>query len=450
METIVYMLLTSLPCHCIVLFQYWDFPWRSRKLAIVLAVLNTCLKLAVMRLALSSGWPLRPLEIAISVLGAAIYFCLLRVSWSKLLFTYVLVLDYLIVVRGISSFLGVSLFSSGSQSWQSSLVCVALYLLTLPWLLWSFRRTARMVYHTDAPELWRTIWLAPALTSAVVLLYTDAFDPESVGTWSFLLARFILLACVLVVYSSLLRSLDGLRQRAILEERARQDENILALQRSQYAELRTHMEEIRRARHDLRQHQNVIRSFLDTGDIQALRAYLHMQEEVAGEPPIRLYCKNYAMNLLISYYAWQLRNQDIPFEVQSDLPEELSVPEPDLCVILGNLLENGLEACAGQDQPWLRLSLRQSGPRAVAILADNSCAAPPAVLGNGTFRSRKGPREGIGTQSVRYIARKYNGTADFSWSGGVFRASVFLNPAPASSAAAAEPLSSERNREQKA
>lgn len=46
----------------------------------------------------------------------------------------------------------------------------------------------------------------------------------------------------------------------------------------------------------------------------------------------------------------------------------------------------------------------------------------------GSFRSTKHEGEGIGTQSIRYIAQQYNGAADFRWEDGMFYASVFLNP----------------------
>ena len=413
MEPLFYVLCTSLPCHIIVFFQYWDFPWRSKRLAAALACANILVKMWVVYGCLQAGQSIRGIEFLFSFSGALIYCLLIRVSRFKLLFTYVLVLDYLVVVRGIASFAGVRIFSASAQSWQSSVVCLVLYLLSLPWLLRYFHRTARQVYLSDAPKLWRIIWLVPTLTTIAVLLYTDAFDDDSTQSLAFLIARLSLLVCMLAVYAMLLQAMEELRQRAVLEEQARQNERILTLQRAQSAHLQAHMEEIRRARHDLRQHQNVIRSYLDAGDEAALRAYLEAQSKALPPDTLHRYCGNYAVNMLLNHYAGNFAQAGIDFTFQVDLPDTLAAAEPDVCVLLGNLLENAQEACEGQEEPYVRLAARVTGTRAIAIVADNSAPTPPRVREDGTFLSHKREGSGIGTQSIRYIAQRYGGTADF-------------------------------------
>lgn len=427
MESMFYVLCTSLPCHIIVIFQYWDFSWRSKRVALTLALVNILLKMWAVYGCLQMGWVVRTVEVLFSVSGALIYIFSIHISPAKLLFTYVLVLDYLIVVRGVASFLAVRLWQTGAQSWVSKSVCVVMILLTLPWLLRYLRRTAGLLQQGDSPSLWRSIWLAPALPSVVVLAYTDAFDESSAGNWSSLLARLSLLACVFVVSYVLLQTLNGLQRQAALEEQARQNERILTLQRSQYARLRTHMEEIRRARHDLRQHQHVIQSFLDSGDDENLRAYLQAQTVSMPADGLRQYCRNYAVNLLLNHYAGQYIQMGIDYEFQVELPEGLKTAEPDVCVVVGNLLENAQEACAGQKEPYVRAVARLTGLHALTIIVDNTAPQPPQVGRDGALLSSKAPDRGVGTQSIRYIAQQYGGTADFRWEKGMFLASVFLN-----------------------
>lgn len=252
MDTLFYLLCTSLPCHIIVFYQYWDFPWRSKKLAAGLACANVLLKMWTAHWLLHMGMNTRGMEFFFSFLEAMIYFLLLKVYRFELLFTYVLILDYLIVIRGIASFLSIRLFFADAQSWQSSFFCLLIYLVTMPFVLCYFRKAACQVYQTHAPALWRTIWLVPALSSAIVLIYTDAFQENTAGSWTFLTARLSLMVCVIVVCFMLLRALNNFQRQAALEEQARQNEYILSLQRSQYANLQSYMEEVRRARHDLR------------------------------------------------------------------------------------------------------------------------------------------------------------------------------------------------------
>ena len=233
---------------------------------------------------------------------------------------------------------------------------------------------------------------------------------------------------IMVVCYVLMRSLDGLKKRAALEEQARQMENILNLQRAQYAQLQEYMEETRRASHDLRQHRNIIRSYLESGNEARLREYLNANADSGPGDGFCTWCRNYSVNMLLNHYAGRLRAQGTEFEFSFDLPEGLAVPEPDLCVVLGNLLENALEACAGQEGGFVRAAARLTGSSAMTIAVDNSSPHPPKAAPDGSLLSTKHRGECIGTSSIRQIALQYRGKADFNWQDGVFRAAVFLNP----------------------
>lgn len=68
------------------------------------------------------------------------------------------------------------------------------------------------------------------------------------------------------------------------------------------------------------------------------------------------------------------------------------------------------------------------GQRAFTLIVDNTAPVPPVQQNNGAFLSSKHIGEGIGTQSVQYIAARYGGMADLRWENGTFHASVFFNP----------------------
>ncbi len=430
-ESFFYVLCTTLPSHIIAFAQFWDYPWRSKKLAVTLISANLLFKMLTMIGAMQNGWNTRVIELLISLVGAAIYFFFIRADKFKLLFSYVLIIDYLVVVRGIASFISTRLLHSDFQSWQASMICIVIYLLTLPWMMHFFRKMSFRIYQTDAPAVWHTIWLIPALTTLVVLLFTNTYRADSAENWRALLARLSLMCSTLVVCFILVRTMSEIGRKAALEEQNRQNQYILSLQRSQFAALQDHIEQIRRARHDLRQHQNIIQAFLDSGNTDAMRAYLRELSDSAAVDSPRVFCRNYPINLLLNHYAGVCDQLHIPFECVAALPEKLPAGEPDVCVVIGNLLENALHACTGQPQPWVRIVIKMvPGQCGLTILADNSAPVPPKTRADGSFISDKGENSGIGTQSVQYIAKQYGGTADFHWEDGRFMASVFLNLPP--------------------
>lgn len=119
-------------------------------------------------------------------------------------------------------------------------------------------------------------------------------------------------------------------------------------------------------------------------------------------------------------------------------------------MLLGNLLENELDACAAMrthspvenrlpedpaktntpttDSPcFIRINAQQTGNSMFCLTVDNSSPCPPEMEGE-QFRSGKHAGFGIGTASVRLIAERYHGDSRFEWKDGVFYASVMLNP----------------------
>ena len=121
-------------------------------------------------------------------------------------------------------------------------------------------------------------------------------------------------------------------------------------------------------------------------------------------------------------------NAGTTLEIQAQMEKEIPVPEPEFCVLLGNLLENAVDACRENDESGaIKVHIRQTGTSLIAITVDNPCRKPPVLEGK-RFLSTKHSGPGIGTQSIRLIAERHRGDARFEWKNGMFYASVILIP----------------------
>ena len=107
------------------------------------------------------------------------------------------------------------------------------------------------------------------------------------------------------------------------------------------------------------------------------------------------------------------------------ISENTGIEETDLSVLVGNLLENALEACkteAGGDKKIVTRATADRGSLCVTI--DNTF--------HGTLKHQRDEKLvftkhrglGLGTESVRCIAEKYKGTCRFKAKDGMFYASV--------------------------
>jgi len=249
----------------------------------------------------------------------------------KTLFLYVFLFDYTVVVRGSAYFIEARLFYSPTlvfDSPRSILINLLLLAVTMPFMVTFLARTKDLIFHTDAPSLWHVIWMLPAFTTVIVMMYTADISPENVYQFRFFFSRVLLILGMFGVYQVLLQSLDVIRHEAAMAEQATQQENLLALQRTQYSQLTRHMEETRQARHDLAQHLRIINSYLTTGSEDALREYVAHYEQSLPPDTSRTWCKNYAVNTLIHYYYEESEKSGIDFTASLSLPAELPIGEP--------------------------------------------------------------------------------------------------------------------------
>lgn len=219
----------------------------------------------------------------------------------------------------------------------------------------------------------------------------------------------------------------------------------LELQRLQYRSMAEHDDRIKAQRHDLRHQLTVLRTLSEDKD--RLRAYIDgLIAQIPGDRETLL-CENYAVNAVAAHYTALARQAGIDISLGLAVPAELEGgQEIDLCVIVGNLLENALEACSRQgtgretapaedpaespaggpdtQAPFIRVSSRlQHGVLTLAV--DNSFDGVLQAK-DGVFLSAKREGEGTGLPSVRAVAEKYGGGARFTAEGGIFAASVYL------------------------
>lgn len=432
-NSLVSQLVSIIPSHFLAYYAFRDhLKIRIWKIVALISLIHGSTTV-LYSFSAAAGHPRRELEFLAIPFIMLLFFACVQADKFKLLFLYVFTTDYLMIVRGVAAFIGVWVLHDQSlllYAPANPLIQLGVLIVSYPFMLRFFDSAKNRVLQIDAPDFWRTAWMVPFLTTSIVLIYTGAFTFEQVQSWQFLLTRLFLLICMFLVYSSLLRSLDTVRRQAALTEQTALQENMLVLQQNQYDQLLRYMDQIRTARHDMRHHLETVRAYLDAGDLEGLGSYLDSYGEKLPANTQQLFCKNFAVNAVLNFYAEASRREQTEFTANVNLPDVLPVSEPELCALLGNLLENALDACRNvtESAPFIRMGGYADGNH-VVITVDNSCENTP-VERDGRFLSSKHSGYGIGTFSVRSTAERTGGAAEFSCEDGVFYASVLLYGQP--------------------
>lgn len=360
----------------------------------------------------------------------AMAFLLIRESFSRLMFTWLLFLAWQLFVLGNGNYIESRFFGACSDQHPYlvyNIARVAVYLLTCPILLPFFNRTILGALKIEDKTMWRYFWKIPLFSTLFGLLYCTVTNVYSYASWQFLVSRYLMLLGALYVSFVTLKVMETSRSRMQFEEALKYSDRNLLTQKKQFDTLAAHMDETRRARHDLRQHLTAVQSYIDRDDRKGLSEYIDIYKDKLPADTLEYFCANSVVNAVISYYAAQARNAGTAFSAKTAYPKDCPVSDTDMTVLLGNLLENAVEACKRDtaDTKFIKLRVKQKGESMLLIMVDNSCVSTVAFE-DGTPLSSKRDGVGIGVASVREIAARYGGVAMFEQKGGVFYASVRL------------------------
>lgn len=364
------------------------------------------------------------------LVNLAFSFLLIKDSFPKLMFTYLLQVAWAFFVYGNANFIESRYFWDFSDLHPYLIYNIArvlIYLITCPLMLNFFFHTVKSALNIEDDFMWRHLWKIPLFSAMFGLLYCFSDDVYAYATWQFMISRYLMLFGACYVSYVALKVLEISRNKTQLETALDYADRNLQTQKKQYESLAVHMDEIRQARHDLRQHLTVVQSYVEQDDKAGLKEYISLYKSQLPPDTLELYCRDDVVNAIICCYAAQAHDSKIRFDAMVDYPDNCSISATDITVLLGNLLENALEACKREkaDQKFIKLRIKQRDSLAILILIDNTCVKP-AVFQGETPLSSKRKGNGIGIFSIREIAARYDGSTQFKQEDGVFYTSVYL------------------------
>lgn len=431
-ELLLNELLSTFPFHFLAYIPFYKKLKYSPLETVLLVCMCQIFYLGIFTILILAGFSSVWVQyLAVPIFG--VLFCLLvQADRGMILFFYMFILDYLLVIRAAAFCICEKLFGFNFFSWQSGFITLFLILCTILLMVKAMSHITKGLCSVSVPSFWRTAWLLPCSVTLILLLLTGDIRNGTV-TISALLARVLLLICMFLISHFMILFIQQLKEQLETNTRNQAMERLLQIQHDQYSMLQARIAENRRARHDFRQHLRVIQDCVKRGDLEDLKSYLAEYEKQFPSHSDHIYCNSYAVNAILAFYADKAENHNIRLDVKIQMSDTPVIPETEFCVLLGNLLENALDACqtgrpeSETSQPFIRVCAIQTGTSTLSITVDNTSVFKPTWI-NEKLVSTKAAGSGIGTESIRMIAEQYRGDARFEWKDGVFYASVMLNP----------------------
>lgn len=199
-----------------------------------------------------------------------------------------------------------------------------------------------------------------------------------------------------------------------------------ALMEHQYEEIKSVYLDMRGWRHDYHNHMQVMKAQLALGQTEEMGAYLDQLEQELDRVDTFVRSGNLMVDAILNSKLTLARRQKVAVNCKAKAPKQLSVEDVDLCVILGNLLDNALEACAlvAEESRFLRIYMAVN-KRQLYLSVQNAAQEEPDFEAR-HYITRKRGNHGLGMKRVQAAVDKYGGYLRLANESGIFAAEVTM------------------------
>ena len=209
------------------------------------------------------------------------------------------------------------------------------------------------------------------------------------------------------------------------------DRRIAAYQRElieiHYAEVENMYRQMRGWRHDYRSHIQVLKAHAAREDWDAVRAYLDMLETDLSTVDTVVKTGNPMADAILNSKISLARSKHIPVRADASIPVALQISQLDLCVIIGNLFDNAIEASLAlpEEERLIRVYIDMKGSQ-LYISFTNFAAGDRRVKQGGRFRTTKGEGHGFGLVRIDTIVDRLGGYLSRNSEDGAFTTEILL------------------------
>lgn len=192
-------------------------------------------------------------------------------------------------------------------------------------------------------------------------------------------------------------------------------------------EVRSIHSEMRGYKHDFHHHLQAIRGQLEAGEIDRAIAYIDRLDETLKSMDTLLKTGNVTVDAILSTKIANAKAEGISVTVDANISDSLTLTDLEISIIIGNLLDNAIEACRNADgEKFIRLSLHMKGKMLYFYML-NSAGAKKQKLGS-LFKTSKGGAHGFGLHRAETVLNEHGGWVKYNSEDGAFT-SEFLVPA---------------------
>ncbi len=181
-------------------------------------------------------------------------------------------------------------------------------------------------------------------------------------------------------------------------------------------------------RHDYHNHIQAMKAYIALSQTAELNDYLGKLDADLTSVDTILKTGNVMIDAILNSKISLAQSKNIAVNAKAVVPKTLSVHDVDLCVIIGNLLDNAIVACLKQlneNERFIRVYIG-THKELLYISISNSVGGDVKRSGKSFLSTKASATHGFGLIRIDKISEKYKGFVDRQHEKGVFATEVML------------------------
>ena len=194
-----------------------------------------------------------------------------------------------------------------------------------------------------------------------------------------------------------------------------------------YSEVDNMYRKMRGWRHDYRDHIQTMKVLAAEGDLDALKKYLDKLDEDLNTVDVVVKTGNKMTDAILNSKISLAKSKGINVIADAKVPVELKMSDIDLCIVIGNLFDNAIEASLAlpEEERLIRLYMDIKNTQLYMCLT-NFTSVKKLKKQGGRYVTTKGEGHGFGLVRVDDIIERYGGYISRNSEDGAFTTEIML------------------------
>ena len=261
---------------------------------------------------------------------------------------------------------------------------------------------------------WLLIVSIPLMS--IILAIVSVYEPVVNNQFS----DMAVIACLTIIYINLIAFylFDNIILQVDENNQMKFREEQLILQQNQYKNILSGYSQVKSIRHDMVGHMITIKGYLNKDLVSEALTYingLHGDIDLSNKGVLS---SNVAVDAIVNNRSSKAEELGIKLDHDIMIPEKMQVDDIDICIVLGNALNNAIEACQRLDRN-VRKNIEvkvKYKKKSLLIEVRNPYDVNSLKVKDGKYLSvkphRTGDTVGTGIGNIKAVAEKYQGLCE--------------------------------------